>query len=256
MINESQKADLPASLARGAPLSSDSWSDFVARLRHDCVGEGVHDHCTADAIFKVEARVIIYGIDRAYTDKLAVLFDDSAWLSPQEYWDDLDEEQQSHLNELAHDLEGKDFLELVGLRAQWDILGDLDDHTVTGWDEKWVPVNTHFTKDAAEAFIERKRHDYRKGIRVYVDAQTHCWEYNTIKEAILQGRIGLTDELQRVKEEQTALIEFIKSTADVLDELSSETNTSRLKGGAAGAASGLRKAVVRLSEAFCVESTA
>lgn len=255
MINESQKADLPTSLARGAPLSSDSWSDFVARLRHDCVGEGVHDHCTADAIFKVEARVIIYGIDRAYTDKQAVICDDSTWFSPLEYWEDLDDEQQSRLNQVVQQSHECDFLGLDE-SDQWDLLDEIDDHSVVGWDEKWEHVNSHFTKDAAEAFIERKRHDYRKGIRVYVDAQTHCWEYNTIKEAILQGRIGLTDELQRVKEEQTALIEFIKSTADVLDELSSETNTSRLKGGAAGAASGLRKAVVRLSEAFCVESAA
>lgn len=255
MINESQQADLPASLAHGVPLSRDSWSDFVARLCHDCVGKGVHDHCTADAIFKVEARVIIYGIDRDYTDKQAVICDDSTWFSPQEYWDDLDDEQQSRLNLVVQQSHECDFLELDE-RNQWDLLDEIDDHSVVGWDEKWEYVNSHFTKDAAEAFIERKRHDYRKGIRVYVDAQTHCWEYNTIKEAILQGRIGLTDELQRVKEEQAALIEFIKETADVLDELSSEILTSRLKGGAAGAASGLRKAVASLSGALGVESAA
>lgn len=201
-----QQPDKSASLAYGAPLSSDSWSDFVARLHHDCMGEGVHDHCTADAIFKVEAREIIYGMNQDYTDKLAVLIDDSAWFSPQEYWDDLDEEQQSQLNELAQDLEGKDFLELGGFRAQWSLLGDLKDHTVTGWDEKWVPVNSHFTKDAAEAFIQRKKHDYRRGLRVYVDAQTHCWEYNTIKEAILKGRIGPTDDLQQIKDERNTLL--------------------------------------------------
>ncbi|WP_193354317.1 hypothetical protein [Aeromonas finlandensis] len=256
MTNEIQQADLPTSLAHGAPLSSASWADFVARLRHDCVGEGVHDHCTADAIFRVQSRQFIYGIDKDYTDKVAVICDDSVWFSTQEYWDDCDDEQQGNLNKLAQELEGKDFLELKGFRAQWYILGELDDHTVTGWDDKWVHVNSHFTNDAAEAFIKRKRHDHQNGIRVYVDAQTHCWEYNTIKEAILNGRIGLTDELQRVKEEQAALIEFIKETADVLDELSSEILTSRLKGGAAGAASGLRKAVARLSDAFCVESAA
>ena len=65
----SQQSEKPVSLAHGAPLSTESWADFVARLRHDCVGEGVHDHYTADAIFKVEARVLIYGIDRTYTDK-------------------------------------------------------------------------------------------------------------------------------------------------------------------------------------------
>ncbi|MNR29189.1 hypothetical protein D3C85_1465610 [compost metagenome] len=114
---------------------------------------------------------------------------------------------------MAQEKEGKDFLKLEGFRAQWDILGELDDHTVTGWDDRWVPVNSHFTKDAAEAFIKRKRHDYREGMRVYVDAQTHCWEYNTIKEAILQGRIGLTDELQRAKEDRGMLLAALEQIA-------------------------------------------
>ncbi len=48
--------------------------------------------------------------------------------------------------------------------------------------------------DAAEAFIKRKKHDYRKGLRVYVDASTYSWELNTIKAAILSGRIGFLPE--------------------------------------------------------------
>ena len=196
----SQQSDKPVSLAHGAPLSPESWADFVTRLRHDCVGEGVHDHCTADAIFKVESRERIYGIDKDYTDKLAVIFDDSVWFSPQEYWDDLDEEGRAELNKVAQHWSECDFLERDE-DDQWEQLGDLCDHRVTGWDESWEYVCSHFTKDAAEAFIERKRHDYRKGIRVYVDAQTHCWEYNTIKEAILKGRIGLTDEAKKLAED-------------------------------------------------------
>lgn len=193
----SQQSDKPVSLAHGAPLSPESWADFVARLHHDCVGEGVRSHCTADAIFKVVSRERIYGIDKDYTDKLAVIFDDSVWFSPQEYWDGLDEEGQAELNKVAQHWSECDFLERDE-DDQWEQLGDLDDHRVTGWDESWEYVCSHFTKDAAEAFIERKRHDYRKGIRVYVDAQTHCWEYNTIKEGILQGRIGLTDEAKKL----------------------------------------------------------
>ena len=189
----SQQENLPVSLAKGAALNSASWQDFVARLRHDCVGEGVHDHCTADAIFRVEARVMIYGIDRYYTDKWAVICDESVWFSPKEYWDDLDEDQQSRLNLVIQQAHECDFLELKEC-DQWDLLDEIDDHIVVGWDEKWEHVNSHFTKDAAEAFIERKRHDYRKGIRVDVDAQTYCWEYNTIKEAMIDGRIGLIDK--------------------------------------------------------------
>ena len=44
--------------------------------------------------------------------------------------------------------------------------------------------------DDADAFIKRKGHDYREGLRVYVDATSYSWELNTIKAAILDGRIG------------------------------------------------------------------
>ena len=74
---------------------------------------------------------------------------------------------------------------------QWYVLGELEDHTVTGWDDRWEYVNAHFTHAAAEVFIKRKKHDYRKGLRVYVDASTYSWELNTIKASILDGRIGL-----------------------------------------------------------------
>jgi hypothetical protein len=44
------------SLATGAKLTPETWADFVARLKHDCRSEGVSDHCTADAIFIVQAK--------------------------------------------------------------------------------------------------------------------------------------------------------------------------------------------------------
>lgn len=177
-------------LARGGELTADTWADFVARLRHDCVGAGVRDHCTADAIFIVEARRLIYGIDSDYTDNRVVTREDYEWFSPQEYWDDCDEDEQANLSEAAQESGGCDFLELSE-DDQWELLAELEEHTVTGWDERWDYVNSHFTKDAAEAFIRRKKHDYPKGLRVYVDAQTYCWEYNAIKQAILDGRLVL-----------------------------------------------------------------
>ena len=57
-------------------------------------------------------------------------------------------------------------------------------------EERWEFVCQHFTRDAADAFIKRKGHDYREGLRVYVDATSYSWELNTIKAAILDGRIG------------------------------------------------------------------
>lgn len=182
---------MTTSIASGAKLDSASWADFVTRLRHDCVGEGVRAHSTAEALFTVQARRIVSGIDTECTDKFLVYCDGYTWYSPKEYWDDCGESEHENLNVLAHESAGTELVGFLELPEsdQWDILGELDDHTVTGWDERWEYVNSHFTKDAAEAFIKRKKHDYRDGIRVYVEAQIYCWEYNAIKEAILSGQL-------------------------------------------------------------------
>ena len=75
---------------------------------------------------------------------------------------------------------------------QWHVLSELEGHTVTGWDEQWVYVNTHFTHAAAEAFIKLKKHDYRKGMRIYVESQYDAWELNAIKQAIIDGTLVFT----------------------------------------------------------------
>jgi hypothetical protein len=184
------------SIATGAELTPDTWKDFVERLHHDCVGKGVENHYTADALFVVQARRINCGIDLDYTDNTLVAYDDSQWFSPKEYWDDLDEEEQEALNAKSQEEHEANFIDLDE-SYQWDMLSELEDHTVTGWEETWEYVNSHFTKDAAEAFIRRKKHDYRNGMRVYVESQYHAWEFNAIKQAILDGRITFTQQAEQ-----------------------------------------------------------
>jgi hypothetical protein len=180
---------MTATLATGATLTPATWADFVARLRHDCVGEGVNDHSTRDALFIVQAKRIISGFDTDYTDQLLVYCDESSWYSPQEYWDDHDGDSgRVRLNGAAQAEYECDFL-AHDVSEQWEILGALLDHHVTGWKEEWEHVNSHFTKDAAEAFIKRKKHDYRDGKRVYVESQYYAWEFNAVKEAILSGAL-------------------------------------------------------------------
>ena len=180
------------SLATGSELNAETFADFVQRLRHHVRGEGVDWHCTADALFTVQARSIIFGIDRDYTDKTAVAIEDSMYFSPQEYWD-AHEDMHVKLDAIAHEVDEMPFLALENYE-QWDILSDLDDHTVSGWDDRWDIVNVHFTKEAAEAFIKRKKHDYRDGLRVYVDAQVYCWEFNAIINGLLDGRIAYVNQ--------------------------------------------------------------
>jgi len=180
------------SLATGAPLDAETFADFITRLRHDCVGEGVGEHGTADALFIVQARRIISGIDLDYCDSDSTLVhcDDSIWYSPKEYWDACDESSQEDINALAQAAHDLDFLSL-DISEQLGVLAELPGHTVTGWKEEWEYVNSHFTNDAAEAFIKRKKHDYRDGMRVYVESQCYAWEFNAVKEALLSGRLVL-----------------------------------------------------------------
>jgi hypothetical protein len=121
-----------------------------------------------------------------------VAVEDSMWFSPQEYWDDADEATRQELDRMSDGTWGKPFLQLDA-GDQWDNLADLDDHTVSGWDDSWEFVNAHFTKEAAEAFIRRKKHDYPKGLRVYVEAQVYCWEFNAIVKALMDGGLTMAD---------------------------------------------------------------
>lgn len=138
------------------------------------------------------ARRRDFAIDQDYTDKLAVYIDELVWFSPQEYWDDCDDGKRADLDGIAAEEYDRKFLDLDPF-FQWEILGELPDHTVSGWDDRWEYVCAHLTRDAADAFISRKKHDYPDGLRVAVEAQVYCWEFNAIKEAILSGRLQFVD---------------------------------------------------------------
>lgn len=180
------------SLARGAELTTETWADFVARLHHDCLGEGVRDHYTADAVFLVQKRVKLYcaeGFDGESFDLYSG--HDAETYSAAQWYERLDEDDQQRLDA---ECPGIGFLSASmhdQMNALSEVCPDEDVHEYT-WD--WETVNHHFTKDAAEAFIKRKKHDYRDGLRVYVDASTYSWELNAIKAAILSGRIGFLPE--------------------------------------------------------------
>ena len=180
------------SLALGAPLTPKTLADFVQRLRHDCIGDGVKDHGTADAIFTVQAKRRVTGLDLDLTDGWLIHFDGCEWTNPLDYWNELDAESQASLDADVREKHDCGFLAL-DLHDQFEFLGSLQGHTLTGYQEVWEHVNSHFTKDAAEAFIRRKKHDYRRGLRVYVEAQTYCWEWNAIKQALMDGQLVLKD---------------------------------------------------------------
>lgn len=182
----------PETLAQGAGLNGATWADFVARLHHDCIGEGVSRHFTRDALFVVEAKKHTYGIDQDHGAEKVACIEDTVCTSPADYYNDhLDDDERAELDAACQEERGKPFLEL-GDQDRWSILSEQDNVTVTGRIEDWEFVCAHLTRDAADAFIARKKHDYEE-LRVNVSAQICCWEFNAIKDAILQGRLVLAD---------------------------------------------------------------
>lgn len=178
------------SIATGAVLNSQSFSDFVARLKYHCRGDGVNDHCTADALFVVQERRRVIGIDREYTDNLVAYSSDGEveYYSPEDYFSSLSHVEKVALNKHCVEKEGGKFKSLKPFQ-QWEIMDGYNELQVAGFHEYWEYVNSHFTKEAAESFIRRKKHDYRDGLRIYVEAQSYCWEFNAVKEAIMNGQI-------------------------------------------------------------------
>lgn len=183
------------SLATGDELTADTFADFVKRLHHDCVGAGVREHCTADALFTVEARRLVYGLDMDYSDKRVLLdhCNEGEWFSPKEYWGDQDYDGRADLNKAMQAWSSCQFLK-ADEDDQWYVLGEMEGYAVTGYDERWEYINAHLTNDAAEAFIRRKKHDYSRGMRVYVESQYYAWEFNAIKGALLSGRLQYVEE--------------------------------------------------------------
>jgi hypothetical protein len=178
------------SIATGAPLNSETFDDFVVRLRYDCDGDGVKRHYTADAFFIVQQKVRTYGYTEDYSDLAMIYRDDYTWYSIKEFWDSLDEDERKTLDVLTdRSIEsGMKFVD-AGELNQWYILeNEQTEFSVVRYKEDWEYVNAHFTRDAAEAFIKRKKHDYEE-LRVYVDSQYWCWEFVEIKKAILSGKL-------------------------------------------------------------------
>ncbi|MBX8621685.1 hypothetical protein K4754_06555 [Pseudomonas glycinae] len=190
MPTENKTAEPLPTLATGAALDASTWTDFVERLRYHCNGAGVKWHHTAAAIFTVQTKRIDYGYEIDYAEGRVVCLEDRRWFSPNEYWEDLDEEERAEIDQALIADRECGFMDLDE-DDQWDYLADLDDHTVTGWNKRWEIVNSHFTRDAAEAFIRRKQHDYGE-MRVYVESQYYAWEFEAIKKAILDGTLTFT----------------------------------------------------------------
>lgn len=144
-------------------LTKETFDDFISRLKYHHRGEGVNDHCTRDPLFIVEKRERVTGFDSQYVD-------DYIWVNMQNDHAEADTRTAKRLDAL--DDAGRE-------TGAWEKVYYVD---------RWEFVSAHLTKEAAEAFIARKKHDYDQ-LRVYVDCQLYCWEFNAIVNGLLDGEI-------------------------------------------------------------------
>ena len=150
-------------------LTKETFDDFISRLKYHHQGEGVNDHCTRDPLFIVQNRKRITGMDGSFADEYI-------WVNFDRDIDEADERTAKRLDALADDI--------------------FKERDLKGWEkiyyvDCWEYVSAHLTKEAAEAFIARKKHDYDQ-LRVYVDCQLYCWEFNAIVNGLLAGKITFT----------------------------------------------------------------
>ena len=148
-------------------LTKETFDDFVARLRYHNRGEGVSDHYTANPVFIVQKRERIYGLDPQYGS-------DYVWCDTANEYDEADAKTAKRLDALDN-----------GCRetGKWEKIYYID---------RWNYVCAHFTKEAAEVFIARKKHDYDK-LRIYVESQYWCWEFNDIIAGLLDDKIAFKE---------------------------------------------------------------
>lgn len=194
-------------LVNGGDLNKQSFDEFITRLIHDCRGDGVKDHITSDAIFTVQHNELVTGIDIDYADNVGCYFDGSFSGSIAEFLDELAADHEDDNNfglwlseNYEQDLE---WLMSEDQETQIGILNDFDQSengrsclTICGYKYEWTHINSHFTKAAAERFIKRKKHDYGE-MRVYVNSQYYAWEFNAIKNALMDGRLILSEEASK-----------------------------------------------------------
>lgn len=189
-------SDIKLSLATGAPLTEQTFSDFVERLRHDCIGDAVNLHHTAYPVFLVQNKIRAHVPD--FTSHQKCIFDGEAcstFDTIKEFWGNLEQEEQQGIDLLAIEQGGCSFLDLED-DDQWDLIasGDASDIIesveVRYYEEEWQTVSQYFTRDAAEAFIKRWGHDCGE-LNIYVGSSYWCPEYNAIRQALMDGRLVL-----------------------------------------------------------------
>ncbi len=137
---------------------------------------------TADPVYTVQEKVCVYGFEDGYEDGWKWCGKEQVFDTTQELLDWLIE------NEYLTDKEVKEAEEF-----EIDLLLQQHEYNQIGIKHYWKHVNTHLTREAAEAFIKRKQHDYGE-LRIWVDSLYWCYEFKDIVNALRDGKLVLKEE--------------------------------------------------------------
>ena len=145
-------------------MNKQEFDDFVARLTAENKGDRVDSHCTAHPIYIVQSLQCEYGGDPDFG------IDGFVWV--------VDGTDYTRDELIKAFVQGVDDSEIP----------DFSDAEKVCYRERWEYVSAHFTREAAMAYIDRKRHDHR-GMRICVESQVHAHEFNALVEALVSGQI-------------------------------------------------------------------
>lgn len=176
------------SIITGAALTAETLAEFKTRLHHDCAGAGYADHCTTQPVFVVKRLEFIYGVDLDYAEKRAIYYNDEYYHSLADFLAIASDTTKEYLEKLAQKSLSLGFGELDE-DVQFGTLDMLDYIQVVGFVEQWSYVSSHFTQSAADEFVGRLAHNYPDGLKVSQESQQYCPEFNTIRNAILAGKL-------------------------------------------------------------------
>jgi hypothetical protein len=152
--------------------------EFLREMAHELVTQD--NAYTSMPIPTVQVQHLVTGIDTDYTERIGWLDTDTGSL--------VDEDAAARLESKYQ----KDFTEPDG-------------YVRTGYQWEWRHLQTFITTKAAEAFIERNRHNYRDGTRTYIDSACRNPEMAEVRRllsgpvlACVEALLATTAELKKM----------------------------------------------------------
>ncbi|MGX9459469.1 hypothetical protein ACWU37_21295 (plasmid) [Photobacterium damselae subsp. damselae] len=177
-------------------LTQDTFTDFVSRLKHGQSDSEVPRHCTSHPVFSVQEETTIWRRENSscYTiDTLLInSWDGNSYDNYEQFLcsiEDNEERSQLKAHIFEENVDTSDLMELAEAINNYD--SSYEAEALFG-EKVWRHINTHLTKEAAEAFISRKKHDYGK-LRTYVLSAYWCWELQAVIDGMCNGSIQYVD---------------------------------------------------------------